>query len=144
MALQLRHVFETDGCSADIGLTVGRDEFSDTFAGKQLISDVSISGSVHNCAGVVEIKYRLCARLKHICDRCAEEFEREYSFEIVHTLVTGFSNEDDESYSAYDDYIVCPDFTLDISDLVISDLTLMLPTKTLCSDDCEGLDYNEE
>ena len=38
-----------------------------------------------------------------------------------------------------DDYIETPDFTLELDDVVISDIFLSLPSKNLCRDDCKGL-----
>ena len=38
-----------------------------------------------------------------------------------------------------DDYIETPDFTIELDEVVISDILLSLPQKFLCSDDCRGL-----
>ena len=38
-----------------------------------------------------------------------------------------------------DDYIETPDFTLELDEVVISDIILHYPQKFLCSEDCKGL-----
>lgn len=38
-----------------------------------------------------------------------------------------------------DDYIETPDFTLELDDVVITDILLSLPQKFLCRQDCKGL-----
>ncbi len=38
-----------------------------------------------------------------------------------------------------DDYIETPDFTVELDEVVISDILLDLPQKNLCRSDCKGL-----
>jgi uncharacterized protein len=70
-----------------------------------------------------------------------EAFEREYAYDFSHTLTRVLANGEDgyDGYGEYDDYVVCPDNTLDMNELAISDLLLSLPSKILCKEDCAGL-----
>lgn len=52
--------------------------------------------------------------------------------DFSHILVRSTSIDSDE-------YVVCPNDTLDVNELAIQDLLLTLPTKTLCREDCKGL-----
>ena len=38
-----------------------------------------------------------------------------------------------------DDYIETPDFTVELDEVVITDILLNLPQKNLCKEDCKGL-----
>ena len=67
------------------------------------------------------------------CDRCGAELSgtehKRFEHRLVQTLV-------DETN---DDYIETPDFTLELDEVVISDIILHYPQKSLCSEDCKGL-----
>ncbi len=43
------------------------------------------------------------------------------------------------AFLTLDDYIETPDFTLELDEVVISDIILHYPQKYLCKDDCRGL-----
>ena len=84
---------------------------------------------------MVKLVFSVKSVLSLQCDRCLKAVERELDKSFEHILVTELSNEDDEEY----EYIVCADGTLDLTELVRTDLMLELPTKVLCKEDCRGL-----
>ncbi len=98
------------------------------------ISPVVINGSLKSKMGLVSLDYSVLFKMKLNCDRCLTEFEREYFYKFNHFLVRSTSHDSDE-------YIQCPDNTLDLNELAISDLLLQLPSKILCNEDCKGLCY---
>ena len=127
MLFELKSVFLADGESSEI-----RYELD--------ITDIDIDGifpftspvSVTATAVVtltLDCEYGFCRP----CDRCGTELsgtERKlFEHRLVQTLV-------DETN---DDYIETPDFTLELDEVVISDIILHYPQKFLCSEDCKGL-----
>ena len=134
MILHLKQLFEIDGEVKNIDCKILPDEVYDVEISQALTGPVALKGKVENRAGVVTLTYSCAFSLSHVCDRCLKEFDREYDYEFEHILIQ-------TPHSKNDEYIVCPDNTLDLNELAISDLLLQLPTKILCREDCRGLCY---
>ena len=134
MLLQLRQLFDRVGDKKEISYDIPLEEFGDHSAYGEFITPVSLNGTVENRAGVVTLDYTMRFTIRHLCDRCLNEFDREYVLNQDHILVKNTASDNDEY-----EYIVCPDNTLDLNELAISDLLLQLPTKVLCNEDCKGL-----
>jgi uncharacterized protein len=135
MILQLKQLFEVEGQSLTIDLSASADEFRDSPLYEAFAAPVEIKGTARNRAGVVTLCYTVRVLLHCTCDRCLEAFDREYAYDFSHTLTRSLASDDDE----YEDYVVCPDNTLDMNELAMSDLLLSLPSKILCKDECAGL-----
>jgi uncharacterized protein len=135
MILQLKQLFEIEGSCFEIDETVSVQELCDTPLYENFAAPVEIFGRAANRAGVTTLDYTVKVLLHCVCDRCLEAFEREYTYDFSHTLTRSLANGDDE----YEDYVVCPENTLDMNELAMSDLLLSLPTKLLCKEDCAGL-----
>ena len=134
MLLQLRQLFDRVGDKKDIDLEIPLEELGDYKIIGTFITPISLNGQVMNRAGVVSLDYTMRFTIRHLCDRCLNEFDREYVLNQDHILVKNTASDNDEY-----EYIVCPDNTLDLNELAISDLLLQLPTKVLCNEDCKGL-----
>ncbi len=138
MILQLKQIFEGQKQLLEFDTEIPCDTLAELEPYETFASPVGIRGSVCSRAGVVTLEMTITAELDQICDRCTKAFVRKYSFTPSHTLVTALDNEDDEGFE-YDDYVICPDKTLDVSELALTDMKLGLPTKILCKEDCKGL-----
>lgn len=95
---------------------------------------VSIKGSVHQKAEVVHLKLNVSFVFYGCCDRCAEDFKKDMSFNLNKILVQNLANDVD-----YDDYIVAENNVLNLDELIEEEVQLFLPSKILCSSDCKGL-----
>lgn len=137
MILQLRQIFELPGQSLDIDVSVPAEQLNESEPYLEFAAPVEIRGEVKSRSGVVTLDYTVKALLSQQCDRCLKAFDREYEYHLSHTLVRELANDGDED--EYEDYIVCPDNTLDITELALSELKLSLPSKILCNEDCLGL-----
>lgn len=131
MILQLRDVFEVTGSSKNFSYSIPVEKMSG-YKGYTFISPIAINGTLVNRAGIVTLTWHVDSRMKHTCDRCLCEFDRDYSYCFSETLVNSINHSDDE-------YIVCENYIFDLDELVISDLLLQFQSKTLCHDDCKGL-----
>ena len=137
MLLQLRKLFDEPGQSLEIDTSVPVGELSELRPYDSFAAPLTIKGRVKNRAGLVVLDMTVCAVLEQVCDRCLKAFEREYVRDFSHTLVASLENGGDEE--GYEDFVVCPDNTLDISELALTDLMLEMPSKILCKEDCKGL-----
>ncbi len=131
MLLDLRSVFETEGSKKEFSEELDEREY-ELFGTKPFVERISVRGEVTNRAGVVTLTAKVSFPLRVACDRCLEEFTRQYDYTFTHTLVRQLQDE-------WQDYIQVEDGVLNLEELILSDLLLELPTKLLCKEDCKGL-----
>ena len=131
MLLDLRSVFETEGSKKEFSEELDEREY-ELFGTKPFVERISVRGEVTNRAGVVTLSVQVSFPLRVACDRCLEEFTRQYDYTFTHTLVRQLQDE-------WQDYIQVEDGVLNLEELILSDLLLELPTKLLCKEDCKGL-----
>ncbi len=132
MLIGLRQLFDNESerfelnCDFDLSEVVlwGRCPFA---------SPVHVAGEIVNRTGIVTLSYKATYTLAADCDRCLEHFEREDAQSYSHVLVLSLNGEDTE------EFVLLTDATLNLTELVTSDLVLSIPVKLLCSDDCKGL-----
>ncbi|MEE1153647.1 MAG: DUF177 domain-containing protein [Acutalibacteraceae bacterium] len=132
MILDLKSLFVTEGLvihqdySLDMSNIVLNGE-------KPFASPVKVDIRAENRAGLVKLSLATSFDYKKPCDRCGTDVSKSLCFDFEHYLVTSLSGDQN------DDYIETPDHTIDIDELVTSDVLLELPSKHLCSDYCKGL-----
>lgn len=131
MRLDLRSVFETEGSKKEIREELDEREY-ELFGVKPFVERISVRGEAANRAGVVTLSVQVSFPLRVACDRCLEEFTRQYDYSFHHTLVRQLQDE-------WQDYILVEDGVLNLEELILSDILLELPTKLLCKEECKGL-----
>lgn len=131
MKINLRQLFNIVGESKEIGYSISENELS-AIHGYSFVSPVSVNGRLFNRAGVVYLEYTVNFTLSLTCDRCLSEFDRDYSFDFSHIVVSSVNGDND-------DYIVADGESIELNDIAFTDLLLQLPSKNLCRDDCKGL-----
>ena len=94
---------------------------------------VALKGRVVNRAGIVTLTYSADVAYSTKCARCLEPLQDEMHMEFTHTVVRQLNQESD------DDYIVVPNGMLDMDELATDDISLELPIRVVCSEDCKGL-----
>lgn len=95
---------------------------------------VAVKGRLFTKADVVYLDMNVSFSFYGFCDRCAEELKKEFSFDVKKIVVEELQNTNDD-----DNYIVIRNRTLDLKELVYEEVSLSLPTKLLCTEDCKGL-----
>lgn len=133
MKLHLKELFDIEGEKKEVDYRIEPDELEE-YSSYEFKTPIVIKGEAKNRAGIVTLVFNTRFSLHHVCDRCLKEFEREYDYDFLHTLVRSVQRDNDE-------YVVCKDNVLELNELAISDLILQLPTKILCREDCKGLCY---
>jgi uncharacterized protein len=96
-------------------------------------SPVSVTATARNRAGLVTMTLDCSYDYTRCCDRCGEAFTRHEKKQFAHKLAQTLADEGN------DDYIETPDFTVELDEVVVSDILLCLPQKNLCKEDCKGL-----
>jgi len=129
--LELKQLFDIPGEELPFSYALDLTGY-ELYGVRPFAQPVSLTGRVRNAAGVVLLCYEASFTLRMPCDRCLEEFSRDYRLSFEEVLVLAESEE-------HDDYIVAPDARLDMDELALSDILLSLPYKQLCREDCKGL-----
>ena len=132
MLLQCRPLFmgEVNSLPIDTELDFSKVEYQGDCP---MRDPVHVTGSVTVRAGVVTLSVRVGFAFYGACDRCLTPFTKTYDIPLEHTLVTTLENEEN------DDYILLDNYQLNLDDLVLADVLLELPYKSLCQEDCRGL-----
>ncbi len=132
MLLQLKDVFLGDGERLEVSYSLPMSDI-DIRGDYPFKSPVSVTASAVNRAGLVELKVKAVFDYTTRCDRCFDEIVKHMDYTFTHGLASSLIDEEN------DDYIETPDFTLELDEVVISDILLNLPGKILCREDCRGL-----
>ncbi|MBR5524560.1 MAG: DUF177 domain-containing protein [Clostridia bacterium] len=132
MLLQCRPLFvgEATSLPVDTELDFSQVEYQGIHP---FSAPVRVTGAVTVRAGVVQLSARAQLVYDGQCDRCLTPFARPYDIPLEHTLVATLEDEEN------DDYILLENYQLDLTDLVMTDVLLELPYKSLCREDCRGL-----
>ena len=132
MLLQCRPLFmgEEKTLPIDTKLDFSQVEYQGAYP---LTDPVNVTGAVTVRAGVVQLSARAAFTFHGRCDRCLTPFTETYDIPLEHTLVATLEDEEN------DDYILLDQYRLDLDDLVLADVLLELPYKSLCREDCRGL-----
>ena len=121
---------EQDSLSVDYQL-----DLSDLIYGtyKPITDLVSVKGRLYSKADVLYLDLEIKFAFYGVCDRCAEDIKKDFSITINKIIVEELQNIDN------DDYIVVDNQLIDLDELVNEEVSLTLPSKMLCDDECKGL-----
>ncbi|MDP4093728.1 MAG: DUF177 domain-containing protein [Bacillota bacterium] len=132
MKVDIRDILKIDGAALDI-------EFTDMLENSNSIDPeivfeepVSFKGRLVNVTGILKLDGRLAAQYKTRCYRCLKELKGSLELKISEDIVSTENNTDLEAYT-YENYHI------DLDKILVDNLVLNLPMKTVCSDACKGL-----
>lgn len=133
MILNLKNLFNNEGEVIALDYTADFSDFelNGVYPFK---SPVKIHGRLENRAGIVTLSAKAEYDYRAPCDRCADEVTRSFCLPINHLLVAVLNREDDG-----DEFLLVQNMSLDVDELILTDILLSLPMKFLCSEDCKGL-----
>ena len=94
-----------------------------------------VKGKAYQKVGIVYLDLEVNFDFYGLCDRCADDIEKHFSFDLNKIIVQRMENENDD----YDNYIVVENNKLDLDELISEEIQLFLPAKMLCNEDCRGL-----
>ena len=132
MLFELKSVFLNNGEEEELSyqLDISDIDIDGAFPFK---APVTVTATASNRASLVTLALNCRFDYQRSCDRCGEQCTVEQNMNFAHKLAQTLVDEGN------DDYIETPDFTIELDEVVISDILLSLPQKFLCSDDCRGL-----
>ncbi len=132
MVFELKSVFQNDGETKRVSyqLDLTRTEIDGAFP---FSAPVEVSALAVNRASLVTLELDCKYDYFRCCDRCGEPVTRRVESVFEHRLAQNLSNDEN------DDYIETPDLTVELDEIVTSDILLSLPGKFLCSENCKGL-----
>lgn len=133
MIIELKDIFDAPGCSIPFDGEVSLSDV-EVWGAKPFRTPVHVSGVLQNRSGVVSMKYSADFTMEYECDRCRKETRKDETREFSHWLARKLEgdNEDEE-------YLIVPGMELPMDELVMADITLELPFRLLCREDCKGL-----
>lgn len=132
MLLQLRPLFmgEISSMPIDVELDFTKESFQGMYPFE---TPVKVQGTVTASADIVMLRASISFCFAGRCDRCLRRFTRDFRLAVEHILVDQLH--DDEN----DDFILLQQYQLPLEELVLADMLLELPYKSLCREDCRGL-----
>lgn len=133
MKIDLTNLLNGSCDNIDIDYSV---DFSDFNYGmyNPIKNGVQVKGRLFSKADIVYLDIDVSFVFYGVCDRCAEDVEKEFSFNVSKIIVEQLQNEKDD-----DDYIIVKNRELDLDELINEEVSLSLPNKILCKEDCKGL-----
>lgn len=133
MLIDFTNLFNSDREVKTIDYNLPLDDFEySTY--QPLKNGADVKGKAYARADIVYLDLNISFDFFGVCDRCAEDIQKSYSFDVNRIVVSHLENEEED-----DDYIVVEDNVLDLDEFVYQEIQLFLPQKMLCSDDCKGL-----
>ncbi len=132
MILDLSPVVNNEGKKLDLDLTL---DISGADCGICFRTPVSLKGTLLNIGGSLELSARAEAVLECTCDRCLEGFESPVECSVEEVL----KKEEPEMADENPDAIYFQGNSVELDEIVLNNIILSLPIKSLCSEDCKGL-----
>lgn len=134
MKLDFTNLFNFDNeiFYIDYNLSLDDFEYNDY---KPLKNGVQVKGKAYCKADVVYLKLNVEFDFFGICDRCAEDIQKRFRFDLNKIIVPKLENEEDD----FDDFVVVENNVLDLDEYIYQEIQLFLPQKMLCSSDCKGI-----
>lgn len=132
MKCDVSAVLNNDGAALKIA---GKVEPKDD-CGQDILFDeaVSVSGDIVCRGSVLALSADVAGKFKTHCARCLKTLEIPLSFHFEETLAQNGENVTDK-----DSVILFSGTSIDLSDIVISNILLNLSYRYLCREDCRGL-----
>lgn len=93
-----------------------------------------VSGDVVNHSGYMQLDADITVKANALCGRCDSYFDCVLKYQMQSPVATQLVDADEHS-----EYILVPDGMLDLDDAVRCFVSLSLPTRFLCREDCKGL-----
>ena len=132
MLENLKEIFENESSVLDISRSIPSGS-NVLWSDHPFFDGLKVTGAIKNRAGMVELMADAFFKTSLKCDRCLEEVVQDHKMHFEHTLSANAAAD------VWSDLIEAENFCLDINALLVADISLELPTKVLCSEDCEGL-----
>jgi uncharacterized protein len=93
---------------------------------------LSVRGYAVNYEGKIEIDFEISSKVEMLCSRCIENYIGDIHVSSNHIFVKeGFQTDEEQQLYKGDE--------IDLTEIVLNEITAELPMKPLCTTDCKGL-----
>ena len=133
MIIELKDLFDAPGASIPFNGEVDLSNV-EVWGARPFTAPVRVSGLLRNRSGVVSMEYSAEYVMEYECDRCRRPVRRESEKKFSHWLAKKLEGENEN-----EEYILVPGSSVNMDELVMADVTLELPFRLLCREDCKGL-----
>lgn len=116
----------------DINLEFTEKDFKDKGEDIKFAKPVEFQGTLSLVGDILDLKGAFTTELILICSRCLEEFKYQIKLEVNEKFTTNEESSDDDTTLIQHDNI-------DLTDIVRNNISMSLPIKKLCKEDCKGL-----
>lgn len=131
--IDLSSITKAEGAVLDVNKTYPKEAFYEVERTLPLASDVVLCGNITNLSGNLFLKGTVSFLLSFACDRCLDDFTKEFCLEIDEVIAKENSDFEADEYISYAGNKV---FLVEAIFKYIYQLTL---EKHICKDDCKGL-----
>lgn len=108
----------------------------------RLLRRVSIAGTLRKGIAQVDVEGNIRAEIEIDCTRCLSKAETELSFpfKVVYVTEENYTEAEEAELNAEDlEVAIFDGEKIDLNELAREQITLNLPTRFLCRDNCQGL-----
>lgn len=136
MVVDLLPILNTEGARMEVRGDVDLGGLRLTDGGPEFASPVQVDAAMTCIGDTIEFEGTVSGCFRVLCARCAKELTQAFSFPFSEALSNkpGQAPDNDE-----DGVIAFAGTTVDITDIISSNILVNLSLKYLCSDDCKGL-----
>ncbi|MDU3010827.1 MAG: DUF177 domain-containing protein [Peptoniphilus harei] len=136
MKLDLSTFLSSDEVRLDFQGSLKENDTDLSLEDLNLIYPIEYKGYIHDLTGELELCLDISYKFKAICDRCLKEFinEKETSYIAYNFKDPSLYDED-----SIDEYFKITDDSIDLSEIIFSQIITSISGKNLCSEDCKGL-----
>lgn len=93
---------------------------------------LSVRGYAVNYEGKIEVEFEISAKVEMQCSRCIENYAEDIKVSSNHMFVKeGFQSDEEQELYKGDE--------IDLTEIVLNEITAEIPMKPLCTTDCKGL-----
>ena len=134
MEINFTGISKSEGIKEKFDITDHLDGNTIYLCGERLniVSPVTVKGSAVNYDGKINVELKITAQVERTCSRCLKRFLEEVQADSVYVFVK-------ETDGNQEDFYIYKSEKVDITDLIIGDITAELDMKPLCNENCKGL-----
>lgn len=132
MLLELKDVLVTPEGVAEFSFPLDLGDYT-LHGRKPITSPIMVEGAVTNHGGALVLEATCVGEISHQCDRCLKEYNASKTVNLNSLVADHLEDEENE------EIILLEGTCLNLEEVASVAFILEMDTKSLCSDQCEGL-----
>ena len=136
MKLDLSTFLSSDDVRLDFEGELKENDTDFNLEDLNLIYPIEYNGYIHDLTGELELCLNISYKFNARCDRCLKEFVNKKETSYLAYNFKDISLYDEDSV---DEYFKIEDDSINLSEIIFSQIITSISGKNLCSEDCKGL-----